>query len=146
MKSLFFMDELRCEEILKKHGIKPTANRIVIVKALECEMNPMSMTELSFYIKTIDKSNIFRALSLFRENHLVHTIEDGQGETKYELCLSHDVDDDDDEHMHFYCTRCHKTFCLYDIPIPAVSLPHGYKMDSCNFVVKGLCPKCSQKF
>ena len=34
------MDEDKCVELLEKHGVKSTANRIMIVKALAEEVNP----------------------------------------------------------------------------------------------------------
>ncbi|WP_294743357.1 transcriptional repressor [uncultured Prevotella sp.] len=132
-----------CEQLLTEHGIKPTANRIVVVKALADAERPMSLTELEYKILSIDKSGVFRALALFREHHLVHVIEDGGDGVRYELCHSHDGHDhDDDQHVHFYCERCHRTFCLSDIPIPAVELPLGYRLSSINYMVKGLCPEC----
>lgn len=93
----------------------------------------------------IDKSNIFRALTIFRKHHLVHTIEDGNGGIRYELCMSHSSVDDDDEHVHFFCEKCGKTFCLNSTPVPAVQLPEGYVHRSSNFLVKGLCPACAGK-
>ena len=141
------MDETTCVKLLERHGIKPTSNRIVVVKALAAEEHPSSMTELEEAILTIDKSGISRSLALFREHHLVHAIEDGNGNVKYELCMSHgsDDDDDDDMHVHFYCEHCHQTFCLYDTAIPHVQLPHGFVMNSINYMVKGICPSCARK-
>lgn len=128
--------------LLAAHGIRPTANRLLVARALGAQANPMSLKELGDKILTIDKSGIFRALTLFRQHHLVHDIEDGAGDVKYELCLSHDDDQDDDQHVHFYCERCHRTFCLTDIPVPLVPLPLGYRRTSVNYVVRGLCPNC----
>ena len=51
-----------CEQLLTEHGIKPTANRIVVVKALAAAERPMSLTELEYKILSIDKSGVFRAL------------------------------------------------------------------------------------
>lgn len=105
------------------------------------------MTELEEAIVTIDKSGISRSLAIFREHHLVHAIEDGDGNVKYELCMSHSHsnDDDDDMHVHFYCEHCHQTFCLYDTAIPHVQLPQGFVMNSINYMVKGICPSCARK-
>ena len=133
-----------CQKLLASHGIKPTANRIVVAKTLAAAERPMSLTELEYKILSIDKSGVFRALTLFREHHLVHVIEDGGDGVRYELCYSHDGHaEDDDQHVHFYCERCHRTFCLPDTPIPSVSLPQGYHLTSINYMAKGLCPDCS---
>ena len=132
-----------CEALLVAHGIKPTANRIVVAKTLAAAERPMSLSELEYKILSIDKSSVFRVLTLFREHHLVHVIEDGGDGVRYELCHSHDGHaEDDDQHVHFYCERCHRTFCLHDTPIPTVSLPEGYRLTSINYMVKGLCPEC----
>ena len=129
-------------KILEEHGIKATANRILIATALSDAGRPLSLMELEERIETIDKSGIFRCLNTFKEHHLVHSIEDVEG-TRYELCLSHDSDHDEDTHVHFYCERCHRTFCLDNIHIPPVELPKGYDSRTSNYLVKGVCPECS---
>ncbi len=131
--------------MLEKHGIRPTSNRIVVLKALAAAMNPSSISDLENKIVTIDKSGIFRSLMLFREHRLVHVLEDGDGGVKYELCLSHDEDEDEDMHVHFYCEQCHRLFCLHDMPVPQVDLPEGYSMTTVNYVVKGTCPQCAER-
>lgn len=138
------MSSAECEMLLASHDIKPTANRIVVARTLAAAERPMSLTELEYKILSIDKSGVFRALTLFREHHLVHVIEDGGDGVRYELCHSHDGHaEDDDQHVHFYCERCHRTFCLTDMPIPTVSLPAGYELHDINYMAKGLCPECS---
>ena len=139
------MNEIDYEEILSSHGIKVTANRLLIVRELGQASRPMSMMELETRIRTIDKSNIFRALNTFREHHLVHILEDGGDGVRYELCKSRQEGRDDDMHVHFYCESCHRTFCLEDIPVPSVSYPEGFQMETVNYMAKGLCPQCARK-
>lgn len=138
------MNTAECEALLTSHDIKPTANRIVVARTLAAAKRPMSLSELEYKILSIDKSGIFRTLTLFREHHLVHVLEDGGDGVRYELCRSHDDHQkDDDQHVHFYCERCHRTYCLTDISIPQVPLPNGYKALSTNYMVKGFCPQCA---
>ena len=139
------MSQKECVELLEQHGIKPTANRIVVAKALAQAAHPLTLTELEYQILSIDKSGVFRALTLFREHHLVHTIDDGAAGTRYELCHSHSAEGDDDLHVHFYCEHCHHTFCLVDIPVPQVVLPEGFLMTSANYMVKGICDNCKRQ-
>ena len=140
------MSSEECETLLASHHIKPTANRIVVARTLAAAERPMSLSELEYEILSIDKSGVFRVLTLFREHHLVHVIEDGSDGVRYELCLSHDgPEHDDDQHVHFYCECCHRTFCLNETPIPGVPLPTGYVSRSINYMIKGLCPDCSEK-
>lgn len=138
------MDEAKIIELLDEHGIRPTSNRIMLMMALSKADHPLTMKELEDLVDTIDKSNIFRSLSMFREQHLVHVLQDGADAVRYELCLSHEEDHDEDIHAHFYCERCGQTFCLNGIPVPKISLPEGYRMNTINYLVKGVCPKCQQ--
>ena len=139
------MNEARTVEMLEAHGVKPTANRIVVVKTLAAADRPMSLAELERKILTIDKSGIFRALTLFREHHLVHVIEGGTEGVKYELCHSHDHENDEDLHPHFYCEQCQKTYCIDNQTLPDIELPMGFEAHSANLIIKGICPDCTRK-
>ena len=139
------LTEEHCVSLLESHHVKPTANRIVVVRALAAASRPLLLSELEAKIGTIDKSGIFRTLTVFKENHLVHLVEDGCQGVRYELCHSHHADEDDDMHVHFHCEQCHRTFCLDNTPIPTIDLPEGYRMSSANYVVKGICPECARK-
>ncbi len=131
------------EHLLEEHGVKPTPNRILVAKALAEAGRPLSLMELEARLETIDKSNVFRALTAFREAHLVHVLEDAGDGVRYELCHSHHEEHDDDIHVHFYCTKCHRTFCLEDTPVPPVQVPEGYEVESVSYLLKGVCPECA---
>lgn len=135
---------IHLEELFAQHGVKLTANRLLIAQALEEAGRPLSMTELEDRLETIDKSNVFRALTAFRDAHLVHVLEDTGDGVRYELCLSHHEDEDDDVHVHFYCIKCHRTFCLHDVPVPPVHVPDGYEPQGVSYLVKGICPECGK--
>ena len=129
--------------LLEEHGIKPTPNRLIITRTLSSGKRPMSMTELETEIGSIDKSGIFRTLMLLKDHHLVHVLEDGGEGVRYELCHSEDNDHDDDLHAHFFCEKCHKTYCLEYIHVPDADLPEGYEVRTVNYMFKGICPSCS---
>ena len=128
------------EELLEHHGVKPTANRLLVARALQESLRPLSLMELEEKLETVDKSAVFRTLVTFRDAHLVHML-DGDP-VRYELCHSHHEDLDDDLHVHFYCLKCHKTYCLDDTPIPPVKAPEGYAVQEASYLLKGVCPEC----
>lgn len=131
-------------KLLTDSGVKPTANRIIVVKALAAAWRPMSLSELESALVTMDKSSIFRALAVLKEHGLLHVIEDSGDGVRYEFCTSHGHGDgDDDVHAHFYCERCHRTFCIDNVSIPQLPLPAGYKQTSVNYIMKGYCPECN---
>lgn len=131
------------EHLLEHHGVKVTANRLLIARALERAGRPLSLMELEQEIDSIDKSNIFRALVAFKEVHLVHVLEGDP--VRYELCHSHHADHDDDLHVHFYCTRCHRTYCMEETPIPPIRVPEGYVAEEASYLVRGICPACAER-
>ena len=138
------MGHVETAELLEQHGIKPTANRMIVLQALESSILPQSLAELERKIGTIDKSNVFRALTLFREHHLVHAIEGSSDGTKYELCHSHDHEHDEDQHPHFFCEVCQQTYCLDYMDMPEPTLPAGFELHSVNYMLKGICPHCKK--
>ena len=138
---------------LQQAGIRPTANRLLVVETLARAHQTLSLADLERLLETLDRSSIFRTLRTLAEHHLVHEINDPTGIQRYELCHSHlhhalGHDDNplyhDDEHVHFFCEQCQQTFCLTDSPIPALSLPLGYHASTATLLVRGLCPRCAQ--
>ena len=130
------------EHLLEEHGVKTTPNRLLVARALANAGRPLSLMELEAQLETIDKSAIFRTLGAFKDAHLVHVLEDSGEGVRYELCHSHHDDHDDDVHVHFYCTKCHRTYCLEDTPVPPVQVPEGYEVESVSYLLKGVCPEC----
>lgn len=139
------IDSNNAEELLKQKGVRPTANRILILKTLQNEHRPMSLSTMEAILLPMDKSSIFRVLTLFLEHDIVHAFEDGKGALNYELCSHHDSHDHTAGHAHFYCEKCTRTFCLNDIPVEHVDLPDGFKANSLSFIIKGECPECSRR-
>ncbi len=139
------MDHEEVIERLTEKGIKPTANRILVYRELVKSHQPMALTDLEQRMLSLDKSSIFRVLTLFVEHDVVHTFSDGRGVLHYELCGSHGACNHNDHHLHFYCESCQQSFCLEDIPLPSVQLPEGYSPHSVSFVIKGECPDCRRK-
>lgn len=130
---------------LESKGIRPTANRILVMKTLMGEQNPQSLSNLERKMVSMDKSSIFRTLTLFLEHDVVHAFEDGRGVLCYELCEEKGACDHHDGHIHFYCESCQRSFCMEDIHIPNFELPEGFYPHSISFVIKGECPDCRKK-
>ena len=137
--------ENKCIEKLNRRGIKPTAMRVLILRTMMSIPSAVSLADLEEELDTVDKSTIFRAITLFHAHHLIHCIDDGSGALKYAVC-SDDCDCSvSDLHSHFYCERCHRTFCFENIHVPVVNLPDGFTVSSVNYVLKGVCPACAAR-
>ncbi len=138
------MNSMEIENMLNDKGIKPTANRILVMKELIKASHPMSLADLEIALEfSMDKTSIFRVLELFAEKDAVHVIEDGSRSLKYEICRGVDKHSIADQHVHFYCERCKETFCLEAVNVPMIDIPQGFRPHSVNYVIKGTCSKCN---
>lgn len=115
------------ENILDVKGVKPTSNRILVLKELMNATHPVSLADLEAMLDySVDKASIFRVLEVFSGKDVVHVIEDGSRSLKYELCHSVGHHTISDQHVHFYCEECEKTYCFENVRVPLVNIPDGF--------------------
>jgi Fur family ferric uptake transcriptional regulator len=104
-----------------------------------------SLSDLEDALPSVDKSSIFRAITLFHEHRLIHSVDDGSGSLKYCICHNGGHCNLEELHCHFYCERCKRTFCLDETHVPLASVPEGFSVRTVSYVMKGICPACSGK-
>ncbi len=131
------------EKRLTTAGVRPTAVRLLIMKFLDSVSHPVSSLDIEKALQTVDRSTISRSISIFVEHHILHPIDDGSGSLKYEICRCDDSHSIQNMHVHFRCLKCGETVCLPSTIIPKVELPEGFEAISANYVVTGLCDKCT---
>lgn len=132
-------------ERLTQKGVKATANRILVMRELARIGRPVSLSDLEKTMPTMDKSSIFRVLTLFLRHDIVHAFEDGRGMVDYELCGREGPCDHNDAHFHFFCENCGRTFCLDHLHVADISLPEGFVPSAVSLVIKGRCADCSRR-
>lgn len=138
------MNNTDIETVLERKGVRPTSNRILVMRELMKATHPVSLADLEASLGfLVDKASIFRVLELFAEKDVVHVIEDGSRSLKYELCHNGAQHTVADQHVHFYCERCKRTYCFETVSVPPVNIPDGFFPHAVNYMIKGLCPKCS---
>lgn len=131
---------MNTEEILRHHGIRPTAVRILVYRAVRYRTETFSLTDVEEWLPDMDRSSIFRALRLFTQHDILHQIDDGSGAEKYCVCRCEGYSHLN--HIHFACTQCGTTYCLEKQIIPIINLPEGFRPYNYEYIVKGICPKC----
>lgn len=137
-------DKSLIEERLREAGISATPVRILVFRCLLESDVPLSLIEIEEKLETVERSTVSRTLNTFRNKHLIHSINDGSGSVKHEICHAehHSVAD---LHVHFRCNKCGKTICLHEMAIPRVKLPEGYLEESAEYIISGTCNKCSAR-
>ena len=82
------IEEDFCLHKLVLRDIRPTAIRVLVLRTLLEMKQAMSVSDLEAQLDTVDKSTIFRTLTLFLSHHLIHGVDDGSGTLKYAICIS----------------------------------------------------------
>ncbi|MBE6332538.1 MAG: transcriptional repressor [Bacteroidales bacterium] len=124
-------------DFLAEHGVRPTAVRILVWRTVLAFDYAFAISDLEGVLPTVDRSTLFRTLSLMVEKDLLHMVDDGSGQQKY--CLHRH------RHVHLSCSICGKTVCLKDVEIPDVAIPEGFEVHHVSYVIQGVCPHCAHK-
>ncbi len=131
---------------LKHHNLRITKVRVEILSLFQTHKKALTHADLEAkYDKKFDRVTIYRTLSSFLENGLLHKIPDDSGVAKYALCHHEGTaHTHDDHHVHFKCKQCEKIECLHTLEIPKLQLPKKYKMENANLLIDGICATCNE--
>lgn len=129
------------EHVLMGLGVRPTAIRQLVLREIVRYGHAFTLADMEHRLPTMDRSSLFRTLTLFVEHRLLHEMDNGSGSKLYCLCDC-EHDHDHTPHMHFICTRCGEAFCLKDISLDTLPKPEGYEVTEVSVVMRGVCPKC----
>ncbi len=135
----------KVEYSLKHHNLRVTPTRIKILKTFIQHHAALSHADLEIQFKNeFDRVTIYRTLTSFLENGLLHRVPDDSGVAKYALCKHDGTEHNhDDHHVHFKCLKCDKIECLHDTEIPKLHLPKKYVMEHANLLIEGVCAECN---
>ena len=132
------MDELQLR--LAHNGYRLTQPRRLLFEVLADTDQPRSLTTIHELLSTIDRSSIYRTLTLYQQLNIVRVVHVGWKKL-YELAEPFSP-----HHHHLQCTVCGE---LLDIDTPALehlteSIAHhyGYTLTSHHFELEGICSRC----
>lgn len=126
--------------LLKKHGIRPSLQRIAVMDYLATHRTHPTADEiyaaLAPQIPTLSKTTVYNTLALLVRQGAATQLHIDPREARF--------DGDTAPHGHFYCEECGT---LYDIPFsapPAVPvLPQGYLLRATQLYYRGVCAACT---
>lgn len=136
---------LSVESILKEHGLKVTSTRVEVLQTYRDSDCALSHADVEGQLgEEHDRVTLYRTLHAFEDKGLIHKVIEDDGIIKYSLCSrTCDHEQHFDEHAHFSCQLCGKTYCLEAIEVQPPKLPGGYQTDTWYLLIKGVCNKCS---
>jgi len=132
------------EEILQNHGLRNTAFRLELLKMFQQTKSSLSVDEIKGKAgETNDKVTIYRALEAFEKSGLIHSVPDKENLARYALChTACDSAGHVHNHAHLICNNCEDTFCIDQIEVPSIKNTAGYKINSSQLTLEGICADC----
>lgn len=134
---------LQAEQLLTDAGVHLTAIRLAVMREIMQHDGAFTLADLEAWMDTMDKSTLFRTLTLFLRHRILHEVDNGSGSKLYCRCTRPGIPHS--SHIHFTCTSCGRTFCIKDIDGSQIPRPAHFEVQEINCVMKGLCPECLQR-
>jgi len=128
----------KAARILTKSGIKPTLQRVHVLKVIMDYKNHMSADEifrlLQNKLPTISRATIYNTLNLLSKRGVLLEIVTPES-VRYDYV--------EKPHHHFYCERCKKVYDLHD-ELPSLNIKEieGHKVKKVEYYIVGICKNC----
>ncbi len=130
------------DDILTQFDLRHTKVRQDILDLFLSTKEALSTRDIDKNLPNLDRITLYRNLKIFEALGVIHSIRSAD-QLMYALCSEGCSSTKHlDDHVHFYCTQCHRTLCLDQIQIPAVQLPKDYEAESNQLLVSGICDSC----
>lgn len=137
-------EEDQAETLIRATGARLTKPRTRVLAFLIRDGGTLTHQEIHDRLdgEPVDAVTLYRVLEWLTANGLLHRITAANGVWRF---TAH-AGGQGHEHAHFQCTRCDSMTCLDDMPLPAqVNMPAGFTREEMDFLIKGLCARCSRK-
>ena len=129
--------------LLREAGCRPTAPRLLILRALAEADHPSAEEVLAgarARHPTITPSTVYRALDALVEAGIARQSDLGPGPRRYEMAREH-------RHHHAVCERCGAVAHLHDSGLgqlaAALARETGYRLsEGRELAIPGVCPAC----
>ena len=131
-------------DILKKNGLSVTDSRKKILELFLGSEGALAHADIEKSTNvSFDRVTVYRTLQTFVDKGIIHQIPTIDNSILYALCKQNcQQGHHHDNHVHFICNSCDKTFCLDDVTVPDVKLPKGFMPAQAAMVVTGICMDC----
>ena len=128
--------------LLNGHGIRPSAQRIAVMKALlDFRIHPTAeqiFGVLSPQMPTLSLTTVYNTLRLLAERGVIAVLGMDRRYARFDYV--------EKPHAHLWCRACGKVVDVpLSVPIPVGHMAGGFKLDEVDVCYKGLCPECGEK-
>lgn len=124
---------------LRQHGVKPSAQRIEIMRyIMEHETHP-TVDEIFHALlesqPTLSRTTVYNTVWLLANSGAIKTINIDRSNSRFDYIKY--------PHAHFRCKLCSQ---IFDLPFDYsnIAKPDGFKIDSVDVYFEGICMECMQ--
>lgn len=122
-----------------------TKQKAIIIDILRSSKRPIAAPDILIQAQTkvpnINKTTVYRTLDRLVEDGAVEAIMLREGVLHYEI---KDSGECGHHHHHFVCVKCEKIYCVDGcVSSFEVLLPRGFKLQSHEVTLRGLCKNCA---
>ncbi|GAB4093274.1 Fur family transcriptional regulator [Flaviaesturariibacter terrae] len=136
--------EVRIAEILRRKSLSITDSRKKILSIFLAHPDALAHGDIEKKAgEKFDRVTVYRTLQTFVDKGILHTIPTSDNSVLYALCKDCGEGHHHDDHVHFICRVCHKTYCLDDVVSPQIGLPDGYQAETVQVLINGVCRECN---
>lgn len=133
----------RCIELLRVHGLRATAPRVLVLQALAAATDHLSADEIHATVlgrnPAVSSVTIYRTLETFEETGLVVRGMLGDKVIRWEQVLT--------RHHHLICSQCGEVVELDDAPFQRLAddllRQHGLVLEARHLSLRGVCAHCT---
>ena len=127
------------KDVLESKGIKPTMQRLAVLKFLNDHKTHQTVERLYSYlsktIPTLSRTTIYNTLKVLVDAGLVRELYISPTEVRF--------DGDIENHHHFYCEKCRQIYDIdIDCPQQKMGEIHGHRINEVHGYFKGICHEC----
>lgn len=130
-------------ELLARHGLRPTRQRLAVLGALAEEDDDATAQELHEALRRkgerVGLATVYRALAALSERGVIDELSHRPREACYRLC-------GEGHHHHLVCTECHRVVELGDCDLEprlaTLAGIHGFTVSGHTVEVTGTCADC----
>ena len=130
-------------QLLARHGLRATRQRLAVLATLEREDNDATAQQIHASLgrrgHRIGLATVYRTLSALAGRGVIDALMHRPGELCYRLCS-------DGHHHHLVCAQCHRVVelgeCDLDGWLTSLGREHGFSVTAHTVEVTGTCADC----
>ena len=131
-------------QTLTRHGLRPTSTRRAVLQAFSGKPYALASADIERELgASTDRITLYRTLRAFEQQGLLHRVADETDVVRYAACsIECSSGAHFDNHVHFKCEACERTFCLSQVAVPPVILPGRFSAQRRDYLLWGSCGQC----